>query len=92
MLNFVIPEGVRILKTKLKVNSNQVIPAFDPDRNYCDDNGRLTFDTKYKNGTTDGDFILFLGVANAPSEGYLAYATFCLLGSKSTILIFLKKR
>ena len=91
MMNFVIPEGVRVLQSKLKVNSNQTIPAFNPTNNYCDDNGLLTFDSKYQNGTTEGDFILFLGVTNKPSEGYLAYATFCLLGKylKSTFLKFL---
>ena len=93
MMNFVIPEGIRVLESKLKVNSNQIIPAFDPEANYCDDNGLLSFNSSYKNGTTEGDFILFLGVTNAPSEGYLAYATFCLVGKikffKSTFSDFL---
>ena len=80
MMNFVIPESLKILSSKLKVNSNQIIPAFDPGWNYCDDQGKLTITDSYKTNTTDGDFLLFLGVVNKPNEGYLAYATFCFVG------------
>ena len=81
MMNFIIPEGVRILQSKLKVNSNQIIPAFDPNYHWCDDNGLFTFDSSYKTSTNEGDFILFLGVRNKPNESYLAYATFCYSGN-----------
>ena len=79
MVNFVIPEGIRILQSKLKVTSNQLIPAFNS--SYCDDSGTLTNSTSYNSSTTNADFVLFLGAVNNPHEGYLAYATYCLLGN-----------
>lgn len=79
MMNFVIPEGVRILKSKLKVNSSKIIPQFNADG--CDDNGKLTNSNTYSSSTTQGDFVLFLGVVNKPSESFLAYASYCVLGT-----------
>lgn len=80
MEKFVMPEAIRILESRLKVTSNSIIPAFDPEWNYCDDQGKLTVDSKYKTQTTEGDFLLLVGVINEPNSGTLAYATYCLNG------------
>jgi hypothetical protein len=79
MVNFVIPEGIRILQSKLKVTSNQLIPAFNS--SYCNDGGTLTNSATYNSSTTNADFVLFLGAVDNSNEGYLAYATYCLLGT-----------
>ena len=79
-MNFILPEGMKILQNRLKVKSNQLIPAFDPVDKGCDDDGVIEIDSKYKTQTTDGDFLLFIGVVKNPSDGVLAYASSCLLG------------
>lgn len=80
MLNFVLPEAVRILEQSLKVTSNSIIPSFNASNMGCDDGGKLTVDNKYKTQTTQGDFLLLVGVINEPNSGTLAYATYCVQG------------
>ena len=41
MKYFVVPEGLRQLSDRLSVTSNQTIPAFDGNKNYCDDEGKI---------------------------------------------------
>ena len=78
MMNFVIPAGIAILQSKLQVTSNRIVPTFNS--NWCNDNGTLSNSTTYGSNTTEGDFVLFMGAVNSPSESYLAYATYCLTG------------
>jgi hypothetical protein len=80
MEDFIIPESVRQLEMRLKVTSNQTIPAFNPSDAGCSDEGLSSISSVYESTTTNADFILLLGAVNKPDEGYLAYATFCVLG------------
>ena len=82
MMNFVLPASIKILESKLKVKSNSIIPSFDGVDMGCNDDGNLDIDAKYKTQTTEGDFLLFVGVINEPDSGTLAYATFCAQGKK----------
>lgn len=75
-----IPVGLEMLSQKHKVKSNSIIPAFDTELSGCDDQGTLVIPEKYKTKTTEGDYLLFLGVQNKPSAGWLAYASFCVKG------------
>lgn len=77
-MNFVIPEGVRILKSKLRVNSNKIIPTFNS--HFCDDKGTLSNSDSYASSTTQGDFLLFLGAVNKSDGSSVASASFCVLG------------
>lgn len=86
MQDFVLPAAVNIFQKLIKVKSNSIIPAFDPVQNYCDDEGKITIDAKYKTQTTTGDFILFAGVFDNEDDGTLAYATFCVLGNSNPII------
>lgn len=81
MINFIMPEGLKILESRFKVISNSTIPAFDPVKNGCDDDEKMKIDPKYKSQTTEGDFLLFVGVYNDSSNDTLAYAGSCLLGN-----------
>ena len=87
MKEFIIPHGVRILRNKLKVNSNSIIPPFDTVNSGCDDNGLIKISKSYNTQTTEGDFLLFLGVINEPNDWYLAYASYCVLGKNLNNLI-----
>jgi hypothetical protein len=82
MLKFVIPVAVEILESRLKVTSNSIIPAFNASQAGCDDDGKLTVDSKYATNTTQGDFLLLIGALNETSSGTLAYATYCVLGKR----------
>jgi hypothetical protein len=87
MKHFIIPEGLKILRQKLKVRSAQVIPPFDPIRSNCNDtqfNGSSTIDirTNFHTKVTRADFLLYIGVVNDPKDTFLAYATFCVTGNK----------
>ena len=76
-----MPEGLKILQSRFKVTSNSTIPAFDPVQSGCDDDGNMTIDGKYKSDSTDGDFLLFVGVYEKSDDGTLAYAGTCLQGT-----------
>ena len=78
MMNFIIPEGLRILQSKLQVTSNKLIPTFNS--SWCEDSGTLTNNSSYASKTTNSDFILFVGAINDPNESFVAYSSFCLLG------------
>jgi hypothetical protein len=80
MMNFILPEGLKIIESRLKVTSNSLIPAFDGIENGCDDDGLINIDSKYKAQATEGDFILFAGVYNNSNNDTLAYASVCVLG------------
>jgi hypothetical protein len=82
----VIPAGVAILESKIKVKSNSIIPAFDGVAHSCDDEGKISIAEKYKTETTEGDFLLFMGVMNEPNDSTLAYATFCVVGKMDFFL------
>ena len=87
MINFIIPEGLRIVQSKLQVTSHKIIPTFDS--SWCEDAGRLTNSTSYSSNSTNADFILFMGAINDPNESFLAYSSFCLIGIlTSHFLIF----
>jgi hypothetical protein len=79
MMNFIIPEGVKILERRFKVTSNSIIPAFDGVENGCDDDEKITIDPKYLSQTTEGDFLLLMGVYTK-NDDTLAYASVCLGG------------
>ena len=85
MKRFIIPEGIRVLKRKLKVRSNRRIPRFDPFASECNDmaNGRPNIDikSKYHKKELRADFLLYVGVVNRPQESWLAYATYCVTGA-----------
>ena len=62
-INIVIPEGIRQLTGFLNVTSQNVLPAFGNRLGWCeDDEGISSIPSKYKNDTTEGDFVLFVGV------------------------------
>jgi hypothetical protein len=93
MDKFIIPEGLKIIKQKLKIRSAKVIPPFDPFDNNCNDtqlNGRANIDIRsnFHKTVTRADFILYIGVVNDPIDNFLAYATFCVAGSIQPKLIF----
>lgn len=88
MMNFILPASIKILESKLKVKSNSIIPSFDGVDLGCNDEGNLDIDAKYKTQTTEGDFLLFVGVINEPDSGTLAYATFCAQGKEESKIIF----
>ena len=87
MSKFIIPEGIKIIKQKIKIRSARVIPPFDPFGNNCNDtqrNGRANIDirTDYHKKVTRADFLLYVGVVNDPNDNFLAYATFCVTGEE----------
>ena len=86
-MNFVIPEGIKILQSKLSVNSNQIIPSFDVTGKLCNRLNLITFDESYKTNITNGDFLLFLGVINQPDAAYAALSVFCFVGNKFKIFL-----
>ena len=87
-MNFVIPEGIRILQEKLQVTSNKLIPTFNASG--CNNNNILNNSSSYLSNTTNADFVLFLGSFSDQFDGTLAYATYCYNGifSKSSFLLF----
>ena len=84
MEKFVIPEGLKILKNKLKLRSAKVIPPFDPFFSGCnyitDYCPSLDITSDYHTKTTRGDFLLYVGVVDDYDQNYLAYGTFCVKG------------
>lgn len=91
MEQIIVPFGTEILQKGLKVTSNGKIPAFSPNTYGCDDGGTLTLnDDDYKT-EKDGDFVLFMGVTNKPDEGYLAYASYCVLRNLFYSLIYFRQ-
>ena len=89
LINFVLPESVRLLSSKLQIRSTGKLGKFrDGELNYCDDSNKMTIPSSYyTNDSHDADFILFAGSFNS-TAGTIAYATFCVLGN--FLKIFLK--
>lgn len=83
MLNFIIPQAVRILSSKIQINSTGQMNNFTAGQlNSCKDGGNITISSKYNgSGVIDADFLYFVGSVNEPSQGYLAYASYCVLGN-----------
>jgi len=84
--NFMVPVGTKMLSDRLKIRSTGKIPALGNYLDYCDDQGELTPDPKYRNNETDADFLLILG-GFSQSTNIIAYATFCLIGTDSTFYL-----
>lgn len=80
MENFVIPEGTKLLQSKLQVTSTSIIPAFNAEAEGCDDEGNISIDSKYASQVTEGDFLLFVG-SKKLSDDVEGYAGACLLGN-----------
>lgn len=82
--NFVIPEGLKILKSKIKLKSAKVIPPFDPFESGCDDislyGPTLDITSDFHTKTTRADYLLYIGVVNDEEDDFLAYGTFCVKG------------
>lgn len=81
--NFIVPEGIKIIKDLFKIHSNSFIPQFNPKSSGCSYNGSLDIDSTYSNEPTSADFILFLGVKYSPNENWLALASFCAIDQNS---------
>ena len=84
MEHFIIPEGIKVLKSKLKVRSARVIPPFNPFNANCNDfeksKPNINIRSNFHKTTTRADFLLYIGVINKPNDNFLAYATFCVTG------------
>jgi hypothetical protein len=79
MENFIIPESVKILESKLKAISNSIIPAFNISNAECDGDGAIEVPSKYETETTQGDFLLFVGVDKL-NEDVEGFASACVVG------------
>ena len=80
-MKIVIPEGIKQLTGFLKVTSNNALPAFGNRLSWCEnDEGISSISSNYKNDSTTGDFVLFLGVVSS-NQSYLAYAGPCTQGN-----------
>ena len=81
MINLILPEAINQLQLRLKVRSEQVIPAFDPQAMGCDYSGKINISPSYKSNSTKGDVLIFLYSQNIQSHDFLALAAPCLLGN-----------
>lgn len=81
LIDFVLPESIRLLSSKLQIRSNGKLGKFyNGELNYCDDDNKMTIpNSYYTKSEHDADFILFAGSFNS-NTGTIAYATFCVLG------------
>ena len=77
--NLVVPAGLKILQSKIQINSDKQVPAFDPQN--CDASGAITPNSSYKTTATNADFVLFLGTTYKSSHNYKANANFCFKGT-----------
>ena len=84
MEHFIIPEGIKILRSKLKVRSGKVIPPFNPFNANCNDfensKPNINIRSNFHKQNIRADFLLYIGVVNRPDDNFLAYATFCVTG------------
>ena len=91
--NFVIPEGLRIIRSKIKLRSQKLIPKFDPWDHFCDDSQdkkpSLEIKTTFHEKDQFKDYLLYVGVVNDPDDQWVAYASFCQKGGLN--VNFIKK-
>ena len=80
--DFILPESVRLLSSKLQIKSSGKLGQFrNGELIHCDDDNKMTIPNEYYSNTEhDADFILFAGSFNS-NAGTIAYATFCVLGN-----------
>ena len=81
MKNLIIPEALRIIQSKIKIKSNELIPAFDPVN--CNVENIIKVNSSYLSNSTNADFVLFLGVTYSILNPFLAFAGFCVIGKSS---------
>lgn len=83
-MNFNIPESLKIISSKISINSTGKLVNFSQSQlGGCTDGGNISIPSKYNGDGSeiDGDFLLFIGSMNDTVSGTLAYATFCVLGN-----------
>ena len=87
--HFVIVEGIKIIQSKIYLEENSIIPAFDPKKNNCNDaefNKKPTLEitSNFHKSITETDFLLYVGAVNEPKQKWIAYASYCILGGKKS--------
>ena len=79
-MNFVLPEAISQLKSFIKIDSANYLPAFGDTLDGCVDSGNIIIPEMYKTDSSDGDFLIFIGVIDDDQNGTLGYATYCSIG------------
>jgi hypothetical protein len=79
-MNFVLPETIFQLKSLIKIDSGKFLPAFGDNLDSCTDDGNIIIPEMYRNETSVGDFLIFIGVVDDDQESFLGYATYCIKG------------
>ena len=81
LMNFVLPESIRLLSSKLQIKSTGKLGKFqEQNLRACNDSGKMTIPSSYySNQEHDADFILFAGSFNLNSDT-IAYASACSIG------------
>lgn len=78
--HMILPAGVKFYTDRLRVKDSKPLPAFGKVVNSCEQGGGIEVPARYKNEGAKTDFLLFVGVEDDSSAGWLAYAGPCVVG------------
>lgn len=83
----VVPQGVEHFEKRLKIASDGTLPAFGSAADRCElEKAGIKAPASIREQTSEADYILFVGVENAPEATWLAYAIPCAYSKHSDLV------